>query len=114
MMNRYPDRIELLERTGKLGLGSAYRFGFRHALELGVDFICELDADFSHDPRDLPSLIAPVRDGRADVPVGSPYIQGVRVINWPLSRLLLSYGAGIHTRLTTRLAERDLSSADEC
>lgn len=114
MMNRYPDRIELLERTGKLGLGSAYRFGFRHALELGFDFICEMDADFSHDPRDLPSLIAPVRDGKADVTVGSRYIQGVRVINWPLSRLVLSYGAGVYTRLITRLPVQDVTAGFKC
>ena len=114
MMRRYPDRIELLERTGKLGLGSAYRFGFRHALEQGFDFICEMDADLSHDPRDLPALIAPIREGKADLTVGSRYVQGVRVINWPLGRLVLSYGAGVYTRVITRMPVQDVTAGFKC
>ena len=98
LQERLPERITLIEREGKLGLGTAYLTGFKRALELGFDYICEMDADLSHNPEDLPLLIAPIKNGEADLAVGSRYINGVRIINWPLSRLILSYGAGIYTR----------------
>lgn len=111
---RFPGRIELIEREGKLGLGSAYLCGFRHALEQGFDHICEIDADLSHNPRDLPHLIAPVRGGAADLTIGSRYVDGVRVINWPLGRLILSYGAGVYTRLITGLPVYDVTAGFKC
>ncbi len=110
----FPNRIHLLEREGKQGLGTAYRLGFRFALDHGYNYICEMDADLSHNPDDLPRLIAPVREGHADLAIGSRYIHGVRVIDWPLSRLILSYGAGIYTRLITRLPVQDVTAGFKC
>ncbi len=111
---RYPDRLHLAERPGKQGLGTAYRLGFRYALTHGYAFVCEMDADLSHNPNDLPSLVAPVARGEADLAIGSRYAGGVRVINWPLSRLILSYGAGIYTRLITRLPVMDVTAGFKC
>ena len=111
---RFPGRIELIERAGKLGLGSAYLRGFEHALERGFRHVCEIDADLSHNPKDLPRLIAPVRSGAADLTIGSRYVGGVRVINWPLGRLVLSYGAGVYTRLITGLPVFDVTAGFKC
>jgi len=110
----YPDRVYLLERDRKLGLGRAYIAGFRYALERDFMYICEMDADLSHNPRDLPSLIEPVRSGQADLAIGSRYIGGVRVVDWPLSRLILSFGASIYTHLITRLPVRDVTAGFKC
>lgn len=110
----HPERIELLERDGKQGLGTAYILGFGHALERGYDLILEMDADLSHNPNDLPRLMAPVLAGDADLAIGSRYVAGVRVIDWPLSRLMLSYGAGMYTRLVTRLPVRDVTAGFVC
>jgi dolichol-phosphate mannosyltransferase len=110
----YPDRIHLIEREGKQGLGTAYRLGFGFALEQGYDFICEMDADLSHSPNDLPRLIAPIATEEADLAIGSRYADGVRVMNWPLSRLILSYGAGIYTRAITRLPVFDVTAGFKC
>ena len=114
LMEDHPERITIIEREGKLGLGTAYLTGFKKALELNFDYICEMDADLSHNPDDLPQLIAPVRAGEADLAVGSRYINGVRVMNWPLSRLILSYGAGIYTRAITRLPVHDVTAGFKC
>ena len=114
VQEREPDRITLIQREGKLGLGTAYLTGFRRALELGFDYVCEMDADLSHNPEDLPLLIAPIRNGQADLAVGSRYINGVRVMNWPLSRLILSYGAGIYTRAITQLPIHDVTAGFKC
>ncbi len=114
MRDRYPDKIDILARESKLGLGTAYLAGFRYALDNGFDFVCEMDADFSHNPTDLPQLIAPVKNNVADLAVGSRYINGVRVMNWPLSRLILSYGAGIYTRFITRLPIHDVTAGFKC
>ena len=114
MRDQYPGKIDILERESKLGLGTAYLAGFRYALENGFDFICEMDADFSHNPTDLPQLIAPVKNDTADLAVGSRYINGVRVMNWPLGRLILSYGAGIYTRFITRLPVHDVTAGFKC
>lgn len=110
----FPDRIHLIERGGKLGLGSAYRLGFEYALSEGYTYVCEMDADLSHNPDDLPLLIEPVRHGEADLAIGSRYIEGVRVMNWPLSRLILSYGAGVYTRAITRLPVYDVTAGFKC
>lgn len=110
----FPNRIHFLEREQKLGLGTAYLFGFRFALHHAYTYICEMDADLSHNPNDLPSLIAPVRENRADLAIGSRYINGVRVIDWPLSRLILSYGAGMYTRAITRLPVQDVTAGFKC
>ena len=114
MQQQYPDRIAIIERPAKLGLGTAYIAGFKRALEEGFDYICEMDADLSHNPTDLTALIAPVKNDQADLTVGSRYINGVRVINWPLSRLILSYGAGIYTRGITRLPINDVTAGFKC
>ena len=113
-VDRNPDRVHLIERAGKLGLGTAYLDGFRYALSAGYDAICEMDADRSHNPDDLNSLIDVIRTNEADVAIGSRYIDGVRVINWPLARLVLSYGAGIYSRLITRMPLRDATSGFKC
>jgi dolichol-phosphate mannosyltransferase len=111
----YPGRVHLVERAGKLGLGTAYLRGFRFALARPrYRFVCEMDADLSHDPDDLPRLLAPVRTGGADLAIGSRYIGGVRVINWPLARLVLSYGAGVYTRLITRMPIQDVTAGFKC
>jgi dolichol-phosphate mannosyltransferase len=109
----FPGRIHLAERAGKQGLGTAYIAGFRFALAHGYTFVCEMDADFSHNPDDLPLLVEAARSG-ADVAVGSRYKNGVRVLDWPLSRLMLSYGAGIYTRLITRLPVQDVTAGFKC
>lgn len=109
-----PNRIHLIERSGKLGLGTAYIAGFRFALENGFTYICEMDADLSHNPADLPRLIEPVRRDVADVAVGSRYVGGVRVMNWPLSRLMISYGASVYTRIITRLPVYDVTAGFKC
>ena len=108
-----PDRIHLIERSGKLGLGTAYLRGFRYALSQDYTYICEMDADLSHDPDDLPRLIDAVRDD-VDLAIGSRYVEGVRVINWPLPRLVLSYSAGIYTRMITRLPILDVTAGFKC
>ena len=94
----YPQRLHLIERSGKLGLGTAYVTGFKWALENGYDYIFEMDADFSHNPQDLPRLLKPVQEGSADMSVGSRYCDGINVVKWPFSRILISYCASIYVR----------------
>ena len=106
----YPGRIELLERSRKLGLGTAYLTGFAHALKHEYQIICEMDADLSHNPDDLPRLIEAIETDQCDLAIGSRYIHGVRVVDWPLGRLILSYGAGWYTRIVTRLPVRDVTA----
>lgn len=113
-MAAHPDRIHLIERGGKQGLGTAYIAGFRFALENGFTYVCEMDADLSHNPRDLSCLVQAVMQNEADLAIGSRYIDGVRVIDWPLSRLILSYAASIYTRLITRLPVRDVTAGFKC
>ncbi|MBQ2248257.1 MAG: polyprenol monophosphomannose synthase [Tidjanibacter sp.] len=105
----HPDRLFLLEREGKLGLGTAYLAGFRWALERGYEAIYEMDCDFSHDPDDLLRLTAELEKG-ADVAVGSRYVSGVNVVNWPMRRLLLSYFASRYVRCVTRMPVRDATA----
>ena len=95
---RYQDNLFLLERKGKLGLGTAYIAGFRWGLEKGYDYLFAMDADFSHDPNDLPRLLDACVNGGADVAVGSRYCKGGSVINWPMDRIVLSRGASIYVQ----------------
>ncbi len=111
-MQRTNEKIHLIEREDKMGLGTAYVAGFRYALERGFDRIIEMDADFSHDPRELPNLIK--AGERYDIVLGSRYVTGVNVVNWPLSRLLLSMGASFYTRVITGLPVRDCTSGFKC
>ena len=101
-MAEYGSRVNLVERSGKLGLGTAYIAGFKWALERGYDQIFEMDCDFSHNPDDLLRLSARL-DSDADVVVGSRYVTGMNVVNWPLSRILISYGASLYVRMVTRM-----------
>ncbi len=109
----YPGRIHLLERSGKLGLGTAYIMGFKWALEHGYNYVTEMDADFSHNPADLPRLLQACRDG-ADVAIGSRYISGVNVVNWPIGRVLMSYYASAYVRIVTRMQVRDSTAGFVC
>ncbi|MCQ2177368.1 MAG: polyprenol monophosphomannose synthase [Bacteroidales bacterium] len=94
----FPERLHLLERKGKLGLGTAYLAGFRWALDRDYDYVFEMDADFSHSPDDLPRLLSACVDGGADMSVGSRYCDGVSVVNWPIGRILISYFASVYVR----------------
>lgn len=109
LMTSHPDRLFLVEREGKLGLGTAYIAGFRWALERGYEAIYEMDCDFSHDPDDLLRLTAEL-EGGADVAIGSRYVSGVNVVNWPMRRLLLSYFASRYVRCVTRMPARDATA----
>ena len=98
LQTEFSGRLHLLERSGKLGLGTAYLTGFKWALERGYDFIFEMDADFSHAPADLPRLLAACAEGGADMSIGSRYCNGVSVVNWPIGRILISYFASVYVR----------------
>jgi len=104
----------LVERPGKLGLGTAYIAGFKWALEKGYNFIYEMDADFSHDPHDLLKLYAACSENGADLAIGSRYISGVNVVNWPLSRVLMSYVASIYVRMITGMKIMDTTAGFKC
>ena len=106
------DRITVLHRPGKLGLGSAYVAGFKFAIQQDVDCVFEMDADFSHDPAMIPRFIEQIAS--CDVVIGSRYISGINVVNWPMSRLLLSYFANIYTRVVTGMTIRDTTSGFKC
>ncbi|MBR5906589.1 MAG: polyprenol monophosphomannose synthase [Bacteroidales bacterium] len=94
----YPERLHLIERNGKQGLGTAYLTGFHWGLERGYDYIFEMDADFSHSPDDLPRLLKACSEDGADMSIGSRYCNGVSVVNWPISRILISYFASVYVR----------------
>ena len=114
LQNEFPDRLFLLERSGKLGLGTAYIAGFEWALEKDYEYIFEMDADFSHNPDDLPLLHDACANDGADLAIGSRYITGVNVVNWPMSRVLLSYCASKYVRLVTRMNVRDATAGFKC
>ena len=95
----FSDRLFLLERSGKMGLGTAYVAGFKWALERDYEYVFEMDADFSHNPEDLPRLLAACKDGGADLSIGSRYCDGINVVNWPLGRIMMSYCASLYVRL---------------
>ena len=105
---RYPERLHMLERKGKLGLGTAYIAGFKFALEHGYDRIFEMDCDFSHNPDDLARLDAMLE--KRDVAIGSRYSKGVNVVNWPMGRLLMSYFASKYVRIVTRMPVCDATA----
>jgi dolichol-phosphate mannosyltransferase len=105
-------RVHVLRRPAKLGLGSAYIAGFRYALEQGYDLIFEMDADFSHDPQVLPEFVRQIED--TDLVLGSRYISGVTVVNWPLQRLVLSFCANVYTRIVTGMPVRDATGGFKC
>lgn len=105
-------RIHMLERSGKMGLGSAYVAGFKYAVKEGYDFIMEMDADFSHDPKEIPNFLAAMEE--ADLVLGSRYVNGVRVLNWPIRRLMLSFGANVYTRIMTGLPVSDATGGFKC
>ena len=106
-------RINVLHRSGKLGLGSAYREGFRVALDLGADYVVQMDADYSHDPAILPVFFKKMRE-HYDLVIGSRYLNGVSVVNWPLRRLMLSYFASVYTRIITGMKISDCTSGFKC
>jgi dolichol-phosphate mannosyltransferase len=106
--------VHLIERPGKLGLGTAYIEGFKWALEKGYSYIYEMDADFSHDPLDLLKLYNACHEEGADVAIGSRYISGVNVVNWPLTRVLMSYFASIYVRWITRMKIMDTTAGFIC
>jgi dolichol-phosphate mannosyltransferase len=106
------NRITVLHRAGKLGLGSAYREGFKVALDMGADLVVQMDADFSHDPSILPVFFEKIES--CDLVIGSRYLNGVSVVNWPLRRLMLSYFASVYTRVITGLTISDCTSGFKC
>ena len=106
------ETIHMIERTGKLGLGTAYITGFKWALERNYQYVFEMDCDFSHDPDDLPKLLEAAQTN--DLVIGSRYIDGIRIINWPFHRLLLSYGASLYTRFITGLEVLDVTGGFKC
>ena len=114
MQQEFPDRLFLVERSGKLGLGTAYICGFKWAIEHKYDFVFEMDADFSHNPNDLPRLYAACAEQGADVAIGSRYCNGVNVVNWPLGRVLMSYFASVYVRIVTGMAIRDTTAGFKC
>ena len=114
LQTEFPDRVFLIERSGKLGLGTAYITGFKWALKAGYEYIFEMDADFSHNPDDVPRLYAACAEEGADLSVGSRYVTGVNVVNWPMGRVLMSYFASKYVRMITRLPVYDTTAGFNC
>ena len=114
LQNRYSGKLHLESRKGKLGLGTAYIHGFKWALQKDYDFIFEMDADFSHDPNDLPRLLDACVTYKADLAIGSRYSNGVNVVNWPMSRVLLSYCASKYVRFITGIPVHDTTAGFKC
>jgi len=113
LQNVYPERLFIEERAGKQGLGTAYIHGFKWAIERQYDYIFEMDADFSHNPDDLLKLRQAIIDG-ADAVIGSRYIKGVNVVNWPMSRVLMSYFASVYVRFITGIDVQDATAGFMC
>lgn len=114
LQQEFPDRLFMVERKGKLGLGTAYIAGFKWALERTYEYIFEMDADFSHNPNDLPRLYAACTAEGGDVAIGSRYISGVNVVNWPMGRVLMSYFASKYVRIVTGLPVHDTTAGFKC
>lgn len=114
LQTEFPDRLFLIERKGKLGLGTAYITGFKWAIEKKYDFIFEMDADFSHNPNDLPRLYDACTKEGYDMAIGSRYITGVNVVNWPIGRVLMSYFASKYVRIITGLNIHDTTAGFVC
>lgn len=113
-LSKYAGRLFLEERAGKQGLGTAYIHGFKWALDKDYEFIFEMDADFSHDPNDIPILYNACKEKSADLAIGSRYVRGVNVVNWPMSRVLLSYFASKYVRFITRMSIHDTTAGFKC
>jgi len=114
MDQEFPDRLHIIERQGKMGLGTAYIAGFKWAVSNGYDYIFEMDADFSHDPNDLPRLLEACKDQGYDLAIGSRYVSGVNVVNWPMGRVLMSYYASRYVQFITGLPLRDTTAGFKC
>lgn len=114
LQRKYPDSLHIVERTGKLGLGTAYITGFKYAVERKYDYIFEMDADFSHNPKDLIALYKACSKNGADLAIGSRYISGVNVVNWPISRVIMSYYASSYVRLVTGMKVKDATAGFKC
>jgi len=114
LQKEFPEKLFLLERGGKLGLGTAYIEGFKWALDRDYEYIYEMDADFSHNPNDLPKLYQACANEGVDLAIGSRYLTGVNVVNWPLGRVLMSYMASIYVRLVTGLKIADTTAGFKC
>ena len=114
LQKEFTDRLFLIERTGKLGLGTAYITGFKWAIENGYDYIFEMDADFSHNPQDLPRLYNACAVDGNDVAIGSRYVSGVNVVNWPMGRVLMSYFASKYVRIVTGMKINDTTAGFKC
>jgi dolichol-phosphate mannosyltransferase len=114
LQDEFPEKLHLIERSGKLGLGTAYIAGFKWALERHYAYIFEMDADFSHDPDDLPRLLHACSEEAFDVAIGSRYISGINVVNWPISRVLLSYFASLYVRIITGMNIKDPTAGFKC
>lgn len=113
-MQQYPGRVFMETREGKLGLGTAYIHGFKWALKRGYEYVIEMDADFSHNPDDLTRLYHECKDRGADMSIGSRYVSGVNVVNWPMGRVLMSYFASMYVRIVTRMKLRDATAGFVC
>jgi dolichol-phosphate mannosyltransferase len=111
---KYPGKFFLEERAGKLGLGTAYIHGFKWALEHGYEYIFEMDCDFSHNPNDIPRLLEPCVAGNADLTIGSRYVRGGKVKNWPIGRILMSYFASVYVRLILFIGIKDTTAGFMC
>ena len=114
LQQEFPERLFMIERKGKLGLGTAYIVGFKWSLEHNYEYIFEMDADFSHNPADLPRLYKACTEEGADVSIGSRYVSGVNVVNWPMGRVLMSYFASKYVRLITGLPIHDTTAGFKC
>ena len=114
LQQEFPERLFMIERKGKLGLGTAYIVGFKWSLEHNYEYIFEMDADFSHNPADLPRLYKACAEEGADVSIGSRYVSGVNVVNWPMGRVLMSYFASKYLRLITGLPIHDTTAGFKC
>jgi len=112
LQKEHPENLHMIERTGKLGLGTAYVTGFKWALERDYEYVFEMDCDFSHDPKQVPDLLEAAQTN--DLVIGSRYIDGIRIINWPFKRLLLSYLASIYTRFVTGIPVQDTTGGFKC
>ena len=114
LQQEFPERLFMVERSGKQGLGTAYICGFKWGLEHGYDYIFEMDADFSHAPADLPRLYAACADEGNDLAIGSRYVSGVNVVNWPMGRVLMSYYASRYVQFVTGIPVRDTTAGFKC
>ena len=114
LQEEFSDRLHMIERQGKLGLGTAYITGFKWSVEHGYDYIFEMDADFSHNPNDLPRLYEACATGGADLAIGSRYCNGISVINWPIGRVIMSYYASVYVRPVLGMKVYDTTAGFKC